>query len=232
MWPRRPDAVEQMDDPGCDDATLERTYAAFRFVNPVVTGWRRTYQRWIRPRLSGTSARSLLDVGCGGGDVALALAGWARRDGLRLEVTGIDPDRRGITVARRSADARRSAGTAGHVRFIACAAHELAPASFDLVISNHVLHHVAELPGFLDETAAVCAPGGLVLHSDLRRSRVAYALFGAATLPLFRDTFIRADGLASITRSYTEPELRAAAPGWRVEAQRPFGLLLMRRPDA
>src|SRR5690606_26301209 len=91
---REPHLVELMDDPACDEAALRRTYAGFRVLNPIVAGWRRTYRRLIRPLLSATEERTLLDVGCGGGDVTRALARWAARDGMRLRVTGIDPDPR------------------------------------------------------------------------------------------------------------------------------------------
>jgi 2-polyprenyl-3-methyl-5-hydroxy-6-metoxy-1,4-benzoquinol methylase len=230
MWPRSIDAREQMDDPDCDEATLRRTYAAFRYVNPVVAGWRRTYRERIRPRLSHERPMTLLDVGCGGGDLASSLAGWALREGLRLEVTGIDPDARAIAVAREAAPRRASnAVAAGTVTFTVARAEDLDDASFDLVVSNHVLHHLTDLPAFLAATAAVCVPGGgLVLHSDLRRSRIAYAAFGIGMLPFFRDTFIRADGLTSITRSYTREEARRAVPaGWAVATQWPYRLLLI-----
>ena len=55
---------------------------------------------WVRPRLSTDSPTSLLDIGCGGGDVPVLLARWAARDGLRLEVTAIDPDPRASLFAR------------------------------------------------------------------------------------------------------------------------------------
>src|SRR5690606_90647 len=91
---RAPHLVELMDDPECDELTLHRTYAGFRVLNPLVAGWRRTYRSLIRPLLSGSVERTLLDVGSGGGDVARNLARWAARDGMLLRVTGIDPDAR------------------------------------------------------------------------------------------------------------------------------------------
>ena len=44
-------AAERMDDPDCDRQMLERTYAQFHIVNTVVTGWRATYRRHVRPLL-------------------------------------------------------------------------------------------------------------------------------------------------------------------------------------
>ena len=83
-----------MDDPDCDRDRLFATYAQFRAVNALVAGWRRVYLRDVRPVLDRRRASRLLDIGFGGGDIPLALTSWAARDGLRLEVTAIDPDER------------------------------------------------------------------------------------------------------------------------------------------
>ncbi|GAB14141.1 putative methyltransferase [Arthrobacter globiformis NBRC 12137] len=104
--------------------------------------------------------------------------------------------------------------------------------SYDVVISNHVLHHLAakELQQFLDDSAGLARR--LALHNDLTRSAAAYALFSAGALPL-TGSYIRGDGLTSIRRSYTVPELAAVLPaGWTVEPHSPFHCLLTyrRRP--
>jgi 2-polyprenyl-3-methyl-5-hydroxy-6-metoxy-1,4-benzoquinol methylase len=214
-------AVEQMDLPGCDPARLDRTYAQFALVNRVVAGWRGIYLRHLRPRLRAGPA-TLLDVGCGGGDVSVLLARWAARDGLRLEITAIDPDPR---ASRFAADHHASAGVT--FRQATSSALVSEGRSYDFVVSNHVLHHLAkdEFPAFLAESATLCR--GRVIHNDLRRSALAYALFSAGSWPL-TGSFIRQDGLTSIRRSYTAAELRAAAPpGWTVARRSPFRNLLM-----
>lgn len=69
------------------------------------------------------------------------------------------------------------------------------------------------------------------MHSDIARGRIAYLAFAALTRPfasrLFGGTFIREDGLTSIRRSYTAPELAACAPaGWSVHRHWPARLEL------
>ena len=144
-------AVEEMDLPGCDPVRLDRTYAQFALVNRAVSGWRGIYWSQLRPRLRHGPA-TLLDIGCGGGDVPVMLSRWAARDGLQLEITAIDPDPR---ASRFAAERHRDAG----VTFRQSTAAQLAGEgrSFDLVVSNHVLHHLPEdeLPGFLAESAAL-----------------------------------------------------------------------------
>jgi 2-polyprenyl-3-methyl-5-hydroxy-6-metoxy-1,4-benzoquinol methylase len=223
---RATDAVEEMDASDCDPVLLENTYTQFDLVNRLVSGWRSFYRTRLRPQLSATAPTTLLDIGCGGGDIPVLLAEWAARDGKQLLVTGIDPDERAYRFAARRPE------TAG-VTFRQAFSAELVSEglTFDVVISNHVLHHVpaAELQQFLAESAALSR--GTVIHNDLRRSIVAYAVFSVAALPL-RRSFIRQDGLTSIRRSYTPDELNAlTAPDWTAERRFPFRTVLQYKPE-
>jgi len=218
---RAVDAVEEMDLPGCDPSRLDRTYAQFALVNRAVSGWHHIYRRQIRPRLNDGSASTLLDIGCGGGDVPVMLARWAARDRLRLEITAIDPDPR---ASRFATDHHPDAAVTFRQETAAGLVAE--GRSYDFVVSNHVLHHLSadQFPGFLAESAELCH--GQVIHNDLRRSALAYALFFAGSWP-FAGSYIRQDGLTSIRRSYTAPELQAAAPpGWTVVRRAPYRNLL------
>jgi 2-polyprenyl-3-methyl-5-hydroxy-6-metoxy-1,4-benzoquinol methylase len=213
---------ELMDDPDADLAALRRTYRQFRLVNRLLSGWRRRYRQEIRPLLRADREVTLLDVGCGGGDVARALAAWAVRDGRRLRVTGIDPDPRAYAFARE-------AGGSEGVDFRCCSSTDLVAEGrrFDVVISNHLLHHLddTELSALLTDSASLACR--LVLHSDLARSRVAYRGYGLLSRLAGSRSFLRTDGLRSIRRSYRPDELAAAVPdSWRVRREFPFRLLL------
>ncbi|AMB59135.1 methyltransferase domain-containing protein [Microterricola viridarii] len=255
---RATDATELMDAAGADPAKLERTYEQFGMINAAVSGWRDTYRHFVHPHLSATHDTTLLDIGSGGGDLPLSLAHWASNDGLRLQVTAIDPDGRADDFAQRQLvlrhPARRQPGVGG-VEFRRAFSSELVAegAQFDLVVSNHMLHHLtpAELGGLLFDseqlvrTASGSGRAGSdsprlprVLHSDITRSALAYAGFALGTLPfartLLKDSYIRADGLTSIRRSYRPAELRVALPpGWTVLPRSRFRYLLTwAGPDA
>ncbi|MET1051435.1 MAG: methyltransferase domain-containing protein [Mycetocola sp.] len=221
---RDPALVERMDDPDCDTATLYRTYANFRVVNGLLAGWRQTYLTHLRPVFTGPH-HTLLDIGAGGGDVARALIRWAARDGVRLEVTGIDPDPR----AAEYVDTLPPVDGYRHRRN---SSSDLADDGerFDIVVSNHVLHHLSavELGTVLADSERLATR--VVVHSDIRRSPAAYVLYGIFTAGTFPRSFIREDGLLSIRRSYTAAELERLAPaGWSVSAQSPHRVVLARR---
>lgn len=213
--------TELMDDPDCDPRALAATYRRFDVVNRLVSAWGRVYRTRVRPELValGRPAR-VLDLGSGGGDVVARLAALASRDGLKVEWVGADPDPRAYEAARL----RERPG----LRFVSQGSRELLEAGerFDLVLSNHVLHHLdaESLHAFADDSLALSR--GAVLHADIARSRLAYGLYAVGITPLSVGTFLRVDGLRSIRRSYRAPELAAAlgAP-WVVETSAPFRVL-------
>jgi len=221
------DAVELMDAPDADIRMLERTYERFRVVNALVSQPGVLYRRDIRPRARRGAVR-VLDIGAGGGDVCRMISRRLRRDGLRGEITALDADERAIRWA--------SAQDAGEgVRYRHALSSELVEAGeqFDVIFSNHVLHHLDPdaLDQVLRDSLQLLAPGGVVVHRDIARSRAAYGLYSTLTLPfttsVLRDSFIREDGLISIRRSYTPRELARAVPaGWRVHARLPARLEL------
>jgi len=235
---RNPGLIEWMDRPDCDPVMLHNTYRYFPVINRLISRWDAVYRHQIRPRLSKQRRYRLLDVGSGGGDITRNIHKWAVRDGFLLDVTGIDPDPRAHEYARSAAigNARSASTSSGDsreqdgLRFLQTDTSRLRRegATFDFVVCNHVLHHLPDegLAGFLDDLSALATR--TIICSDIERSAIGYFLFSIATWPLFPNSFIRADGLISIRKSFRAGELRAIVPqGWDVIRQFPFRLLLI-----
>ncbi|WP_336992946.1 methyltransferase domain-containing protein [Leucobacter sp. VD1] len=224
---REEQLAELMDDPACDPATLRRTLRRFWIVNRAVSRWGLVYRTHLRPALAAAPGPArILDIGCGGGDVLRRLLRLARRDGFTVEGVGIDPDPRAIDVAQA-----RGADSEG-VRFRQSDSRALAAADerFELVISNHLLHHLdsAQLTGVLADSESLATR--LCVHSDIARDPRAYAAFSVASAAVAPGTFLRVDGLRSIRRSYTRDELAARLPdGWRAEQPAAFRVLATHR---
>lgn len=213
---------ELMDDPHADPALLRDTYARFGRMNDLLSGWAHLYRAHLRPHLHPARPNTLLDIGCGGGDVARNLARWAARDGLTLRVTGIDTDERAIAYARA-----QPAHSGLHFRVASSGDLVRGAEAYDLVVSNHLLHHLSDpaLLALLRDCEALARVQ--VVHNDIERHPLAYAAFAAFVAPLFPHSMIPVDGRRSVRRSFTRAELAALAPaGWQVRRQVPFRLWL------
>jgi ubiquinone/menaquinone biosynthesis C-methylase UbiE len=103
-------------------------------------------------------AATVLDVGCGTGVVARAIA---RRPGFRGRITGIDVSPRLIDAARRFAGQE---GLAAVTDFRAGDSQslQLPDGAFDAVIAHTLISHVDSPRAVLDELARVVKPGGKI----------------------------------------------------------------------
>lgn len=223
---RQPQLTEFMDRDDCDPVLLENTYRQFRTINLLLSQWKQVYTDYIKPKMNAGDSYTLLDVGFGGGDIPIKIAEWAAEDGYDLNITAIDTDLRACEYAWEFLQS-------DSVTFKNIASSELVEqgASFDFVISNHMLHHLTEeeaLP-LLSESKSMATQ--LVLFNDIERSDLGYALFNIFSRLIFRKSFITADGLISIKRSYTLEELQKMAPAsWSVKRKFPFRLLMFYEP--
>lgn len=113
-------------------------------------------------------AGPVLDVGCGGGILAEALA----RAGGR--VTGIDMAASPLSVARLHA-----LDTGIDVEYLATTAEALAeerPGAFATVTCMEMLEHVPDYPSTVRACAELTAPGGNLFFSTINRNPKAYLL--------------------------------------------------------
>ena len=222
---KRSDLTENIDDMRCDPSRLQKTYLHLRRVNLMMRIGRTIYARYLRPLALGVDKRiSVLDVGCGAGDL---LGQWSRllqNDGIEAELTGIDPDPRAIEFANRHC-------VATNVRFECVTLPELESRGrrYDFVVSCHVLHHLQEdrVGEFLRSADALSTHESY--HLDIRRSTFAYVLFSLVAPVAFPGSYVVSDGLTSVRRSYTPNELKAVVPPrWTVSSVSPYHLVCQR----
>lgn len=165
--------------------------------------------RWWKRRLVRLArlapGRRALDVCCGTGDVALALA----RTGA--EVIGLDFSPEMLAVARQ-----RARTAAGNLRFVEGDALALPfpEDSFDAVTISYGLRNLADFRAGLAEMARVLRPGGRLLVLDFgkpanRLWRALYFAYLRRAVPAFGRLFAgRADAYAYILESlrhYPDP---------------------------
>ena len=204
---RRATARELMDEPVDDVDELAANLRDIAFANarlggaaPVVRALRRL------------GARRVLDVGCGAGDVALALVRDGERRGVDVRVTCLDVSEQMLAIAR-SASANHPA-----LEFVRADGGALpyGEGAFDVVTCTLALHHfepdgaralLHELRRVARQTPVVC---------DLRRSALAFTatwLWSRTS----RNRLTRHDAPLSVRRAYTPDEALGLArdAGWR-----------------
>jgi SAM-dependent methyltransferase len=116
----------------------------------------------LHRRLRSAPPPRVLDLGCGLGASAVALA----RAYPRASVLGVDLDEASVTGARAAA---AEAGVADRVSFAVGDAARLSPeAPFDLVTVFEALHDMGDPVGALRAARALLADGGSVLVADER----------------------------------------------------------------
>ena len=127
---------------------------------------------WI-DALAPLAGRRVLDVGCGGGILAEAMAGRG------ADVTGVDLAEKSLKVAEL-----HCLESGAHVRYERIAAEDLAvrePAGFDVVTCMEMLEHVPDPASSIDACARLVRPGGHVFFSTINRNPKSYlfAIVGA-----------------------------------------------------
>jgi ubiquinone/menaquinone biosynthesis C-methylase UbiE len=155
--------------------------------------------------LDGRERGRALDIGTGPGQIVIKLA----RRLTRWKFTGVDRSANMIAQACANLEAAGPV-LAGRVDFQVADGNKLSfpDASFDFVMCNSVLHHLAEPGQLLSEMARLAKPGGAILLRDLLRpGRFAHPFhvrwhgrhYSGTMRKLYRD---------SVRAAYTLPELQ------------------------
>jgi SAM-dependent methyltransferase len=184
---------------------LARFNTAFFGHRPILT--------WLGRNLdpaSGGSAPTILDVGCGYGDLLRAIRRWSNKRNLKPTLLGVDLNPETIRVARDVTD------PADQIDFAVMNVFDLPPERrFDVIVSSLVAHHLSDekLRDFLVLLERLSNQGWLIY--DLQRHRLLYEIIGAASRLAGLHPMVTKDGQISVMRSLTRREWtdRIAAAG-------------------
>lgn len=184
-----------------DEAEQARAYAQADFSEP-----NERFVALVAELLPGFAGGRIVDLGCGPGDIALRLvARWPR-----AHVDALDGSAAMLACAAEAA--ARAPQSAARVRFVQglLPGTGLPPGSYDLLVSNSLLHHLHDPAVLWDELRHLGRPGAGVLVMDLYRPEdEAEAERIVATYAGTEPDVLRRDFHASLCAAFTPEEVRA-----------------------
>jgi SAM-dependent methyltransferase len=198
---RAADELEWLDRP---DFGPQETRGTFRYlvpvnrwlggIQPVLSFLRRESRTW-----NHHSTYRFLDVGCGAGDVPVALVRWSRRRGYRILVHAIDKHADVVALARQRCQGFPEISVSRQDVF------HLDGQTYDYVHASQFIHHFPspEVPSVLRFLLRLS--GRKLVVSDLVRAPLHYLsawVFTLVSSPVFRH-----DARLSIRRGFTLNEL-------------------------
>jgi len=215
-----------MDDPDLDEAEHLRALRGLRTINRISHAAGALASPVLRVAHAHHKTHlSLLDVACGGGDVATSLAAKLRHHGITVDLTLLD---RSAVALRQAASTAEAAGIAART----LCQDALAPLPDADVITNSLfLHHlerdqVITLLGNMSRAARHA-----IVISDLTRSRLGWVLAWAGCRVLSRSRIVHDDGPVSVAAAWSPAELdammrQAQMSSMRMTSQWPCRVLL------
>lgn len=180
----------------CDLASFNRTFLGHY---PLV-GW---IAQAVRAAPKETPL-TLVDVGCGYGDLLRAIRRRSRRWEIDLNLLGVDLNPETIRIARAATD------PADRIDFHAINVFDLASTTpVDLIVSSLVTHHLSdrEITEFVCLMERAARRGWAIC--DLQRSRLLYHFVGLSSRLARFHPMVTRDGQISVARSLTRAEWEA-----------------------
>jgi 2-polyprenyl-3-methyl-5-hydroxy-6-metoxy-1,4-benzoquinol methylase len=200
---------ELMDQPDLDPALHVRALRGLQRINVVS---RSAAILW--PTIAEISRQQaphrvrVLDIACGGGDIAVALARRAQRAGLPIDVDGCDVSDCAIQEGRR----RATVAAAQNVNFFRLdAIEEPLPGGYDVLTSSLFLHHLSEQQATSLVRRMAASARRAVMICDLQRSWLGYGLAWFGCRLLSSSPVVHVDGPRSVAAAFAVSEISLLA---------------------
>jgi 2-polyprenyl-3-methyl-5-hydroxy-6-metoxy-1,4-benzoquinol methylase len=194
---------ELMDDMAAPGREVDRALTELAVVNRWLGGTRTTLAA-LAPRLRGRSEpMRILDLGAGGGDLALAMAELGRRTGVAVEIVTADLGGDACRFART----RTRQAPEIHVTRADAFALPFAPRSFHFAHCAMFLHHFRqeEIAQILGDLSRLVREG--IIINDLHRNAFAYYSIAGLTRLFSRSRMVKNDAPLSVARGFRPADL-------------------------
>lgn len=201
----RSEEPEIMDDFAMEGAILREALDKIAKINQLLGGNRLTLQgvAELIASIPKSSEITIVDVGCGNGDMLRTLAEYGLKNNLNFRLIGIDANNFTINHAQKLSEDYPNISYSCEDVF----SQAFSELKYDIVLCTLTLHHFKEEELLrLMEVFNTNASIGIVIN-DLQRSALAYRLFQGLCLVFGLNEMSKKDGLVSILRGFKREEL-------------------------
>lgn len=212
----RTEEEEIMDDFSIDGTLLHDTLDTLATINSWLGGNSVTLDgiKILLKDQPKEKVVTIIDLGCGGGDILRKVAAYGKKEGYNLRLIGIDANKNAVDYATQLPSDFNNI-TFKHMDIFS---DEFSELQYDIVISTLFLHHFKEEELFKLLKILIHRSTIGVVVNDLQRHKIPYYLFKLITIPV-KNTMIIQDGLTSVLRGFKRRELESLSKKLKVSHQ-------------
>lgn len=196
--------AEWMDDLSCQGEVVHQTLRELDVINTWLGGNAITLSglATLLSTLDPQKEIVVADIGCGGGDLLIQMAVWARKAERRLHFVGLDANPHIVAYART----RTHAYPEIEIREANVFHPGFQQQSYDIVTATLVLHHFSEeeLVALLRQFRQQARLG--VVINDLHRHPLAYHSIRWLTRLFSRSPMVQFDAPLSVARAFSRAD--------------------------
>ena len=202
---KRSQLPEMLDAPDIPQEALFINLRELESINALLGGHAVSLKGLEQLLTKGDKTCSIIDLGCGGGDLLYAIQQWAKRKGIEVRLAGLDAKPEAFDYIRK--------------RFPSLAGMDCYPIAFeqaadivpqyDIAIAALVHHHLYDSD--LNQLLRLMhtARRGLVIN-DLHRHPFAYHSIRWLTALLSGSTLVKHDAPLSVAKAFSKQDLMLA----------------------
>ena len=209
----RSSEMEIMDDFTIEGALFRDTLDKLEIINRFLGGNSVTINglKNLLKNQSKNKTITIVDLGCGNGDILRDVAKFGRKNNYSFKLIGIDANLAAIEYAKELSKEYSELS----FKTIDILSEDFKKQSYDVVLCTLFLHHFKneELISFLKTTINKATIG--VVVNDLHRHKLAYYLFKLIGF-FIKNKMVRQDGLTSVLRAFKRKDLENIAKEMKV----------------
>ncbi|MFM9838134.1 MAG: methyltransferase domain-containing protein [Cyclobacteriaceae bacterium] len=202
----RSTGIEIMDDLDCQGEVVDQTLRELDFINHWLGGNAVTlnglHSLW--KRITKNQKISIVDLGCGSGEMLRLIAKLASKEGRQVDLIGMDANQNITSYAQKHSTGFENIQIEATNIF----SDEFRKRKFDIVLGTLFLHHFTEdeLIGIFSSLKNQANHG--IIINDIHRHPLAYYSIKFLTRLFSKSAMVKFDAPLSVLRAFKKEELK------------------------